>query len=140
MSECRNLSDEEIVTIQQTSARPEAACDEAFRIPWELRSFSIGVAFYESADFSWDAFQELLIDAIDKAADDQRPEHYYARWMEALEALLISRGELALAELDHRTDEILLTPRDATHQHPHAEPVAVSGLDHDDIRHQNHRH
>jgi len=125
VADCVTLADEQVTEIHAASARPVRDGDEAFRIPWELRSFALSVAYHESAGFPWTDFQTELIGAIDTASDDDRPEHYYARWVEAMEALLRQRGGLDTAELDRRTQAILATPRDDTHQHPHDGPAAV---------------
>jgi len=123
------LAEDDIKRIHGESARPARDGDEAFRIPWELRSFALGVAYYESDNFPWTDFQTALVGAIDSADEQNQPEHYYARWVEALEALLRERGGIDAEELDRRTQQILETPRDETHQHPHDDPVAVDHSD-----------
>lgn len=126
MAECQSLTGDDVEQIRGTSARPAREGDEAFRIPWELRSFALGVAVHEAEGFPWTDFQGALVTAID-AAQDGQPEHYYARWVEALEALLRERGGLDVDELDRRTQQILDTPRDDGHTHPHHDgPVAVA--------------
>jgi nitrile hydratase accessory protein len=144
MPNCEILSEDTVKDLHAASARPlRHEGDEAFRIPWELRSFAMGVAYYESDDFAWNDFQAQLVAAIGKAEDDEKPEHYYARWMEALESLLAERGAVDVAELDRRTKEILETPRDDTHQHAHADPVSVAadhGHDHDHDHGLGHGH
>jgi nitrile hydratase accessory protein len=127
VAECRTLTEDDVTQIRGTSARPVRQGDEAFRVPWELRSFALGVAVHESEDFPWTDFQSALVTAIDAAQDGNEPEHYYARWVEALETLLRERGGLDVAELDRRTQQILDTPRDDGHTHPHHDgPVAVA--------------
>jgi nitrile hydratase accessory protein len=121
MSQCQTLSEENIQDIHVTSARSARDGEEAFRLPWELRSFALGVAYHESANFPWSDFQSNLIKAIDKAEDKNKPEHYYARWVEALESLLAERGGLDLEEVNRRTQTILNTPRDDTHKHLHGD-------------------
>jgi len=39
--------------------------------------------------------------------------------------MLAGSGLLSESMLDERTKEVLATPRDASHQHAHREPVAV---------------
>ncbi|MEU1159673.1 nitrile hydratase accessory protein [Streptomyces sp. NPDC005921] len=123
MAKCETLTEESVRKLQQAVRAPREG-DEAFRIPWELRSFALGLAFYEEGNFPWEEFQSRLIAAIDKAGQDAGPEYYYARWMEALESLLTEAG-IELAVLDERTAQVLRTPRDATHQHAHEGPVTV---------------
>jgi nitrile hydratase accessory protein len=141
MGDCEVLTEETITGIFATSARPKRDDDTAFRIPWELKSFALGVAYHESEAFSWNEFQTELVSAIDEAADKSQPEQYYARWVEALESLLSRRGGIDVEELDRRTLEILETPRDDTHQHPHPDPISVqSGDDHHDHDGHDHHH
>lgn len=133
MAECSTLNEDDVKQIHAGSARAAREGEEAFRLPWELRSFALGVAFYEADKFPWTDFQAALVQAIDSAEEKNQPEQYYARWVEALEALLRERGGLDIAELDRRTQEILSTPRDDGHTHPHFDgPIAVASP-HDDI-------
>jgi nitrile hydratase accessory protein len=129
MGDCKALSHDDVQALHDTSARPQREGDEVFRIPWELRSFALGVAYYETKDFAWSQFQGRLVAAIDAAEQADRPEHYYARWVEALEALLNEHVGLDADELERRTQQILSTPRDDTHQHAHHEPVSVADGD-----------
>jgi nitrile hydratase accessory protein len=131
MSNCEILPDDVVTQLHATSARARNEGDEAFRIPWELRSFALGVAFHEADGFPWGDFQSELVAAIASAEDADRPEHYYARWIEALEALLTTRTALDVSELDRRTKTILETPRDDTHQHAHDAPASVEHGHHD---------
>lgn len=127
MADCSTLDEDEVKRIHADSARVARDGEEAFRLPWELRSFALGVAFHEADGFAWTEFQTALVQAIDDAEDKDQPEQYYARWVQALEALLQQRGGLDVAELDRRTQEILATPRDSGHTHPHYDgPVAVA--------------
>jgi nitrile hydratase accessory protein len=136
MAVCETLTEESVIGIFESSARARRDDDAAFRIPWELKSFALGVAYHEREAFAWNDFQTELVTAIDEAADQAQPEQYYARWVEALESLLIQRGGIDVSELDRRTREILETPRDDTHQHAENAPVSVaSSHDHD---HDNH--
>jgi nitrile hydratase accessory protein len=141
VADCVVLTEESVGEIFDSSARTRSSEDEAaFRIPWELKSFALGVAFHESAAFPWTEFQTELVAAIDQAVEQAQPEQYYARWVEALESLLTQRGGIDTDELDRRTQEILDTPRDDTHQHAHPDPVSVeSGHDHDQHDHEEHR-
>jgi nitrile hydratase accessory protein len=140
VADCVVLTEESVSEILDTSGRSRSVDDAAFRIPWELKSFALGVAFYESGDFAWEEFQTELVAAIDQAVEQSQPEQYYARWVEALESLLSRRGGIDTDELDRRTREILDTPRDDTHQHAHPDPVSVeSGHHHDDHDHDHRR-
>jgi nitrile hydratase accessory protein len=102
-------------------------CGEAsFDAPWELRALALGVAAHEVGRYEWDEFQHALISSIrdwESSGDDGW--RYYERWLSALEALLARGGVVAADELDSRTRIVLDTPRDASHQHAHPDPVAV---------------
>lgn len=132
MTQCSTLDEDDIRRIHADTAGAGRAGEEAFRLPWELRSFALAVAFHEAERFPWTDFQTALVQAIDSAEEQNEPEQYYGRWVEALEELLRERGGLDIAELDRRTQEILATPRDDGHTHPHYDgPIAVAAP-HDD--------
>jgi nitrile hydratase accessory protein len=125
MTNCNMVTQQDLSRIRALTGRSGREGDESFRLPWELRSFALGVAFYETGDFPWKDFQGELVAAIDASEDAGGPEQYYARWVEALEKLAGERGGFDPAELDRRTQEILATPRDNTHQHAHYDPITV---------------
>jgi hypothetical protein len=56
---------------------------------------------------------------------DAEPWSYYEHWLTALETVLAGSGLVSESMLDERTKEVLATPRDASHQHAHRDPVAV---------------
>ena len=90
----------------------------------------MAVAAYNNGQYEWSEFQLSLIESIreweqggrDPAAE---PWSYYEHWLTALETVLAGSGLLSESMLDERTKEVLATPRDASHQHAHREPVAV---------------
>lgn len=133
MSQCDILAEDTVRTIHAADARKTVRGEEAFRLPWELRSFSLGIAYYEATGVPWDHFRTQLVIAIDKAGTNDKPEQYYARWTEALEALVAQAGGIDIEELDRRTHAILTTPRDDTHQHAHNGPIEVE-------QHHDHDH
>jgi len=140
-AQCTTITIEDVAEIRTTSGRPDREGDEAFRLPWELRSFALGVAFYEGGTFPWEEFQHELVTAIDASEEAEKPEQYYARWVEALEKLATERGGIDPDELEKRTQQILATPRDDTHQHAHYEPVTVpAGHDHPVVEPVKHGH
>lgn len=112
---------------------PRNSGDVAFDKAWEIRAFSMTVALHEKLGFPWEEFQQQLIAAIrawESKQSDLSEWSYYERWMAALEEFARSKGWVESAELDRRTDEILAQPRNAHHQTPMREPVAiVSGKD-----------
>jgi nitrile hydratase accessory protein len=106
---------------------PGDADQLSFNHPWELRAFALAVAAYHNGQYDWSEFQLALIGAIRQWEDGAagEPWRYYDRWLEALETVLSGNGVLEGTELDDRTGAVLATPRDASHQHAHREPVAV---------------
>ena len=103
--------------------------DKGFDEPWELRAFAMAVAAYHEGHYEWSEFQLSLIESIKQWEDGSagEPWNYYEHWLNALETVLASTGALSdSAALDHRTREVLATPRNANHHRPRREPVAVS--------------
>ena len=101
-----------------------------FEEPWELRAFAMAVAAYHSGQYEWSEFQLSLIESIRQWEQggrdpDAEPWSYYEHWLTALETVLAGSGLLSESMLDERTKEVLATPRDASHQHAHRDPVAV---------------
>jgi nitrile hydratase accessory protein len=102
----------------------------AFSQPWEIRAFAIAVAAYDSGQYEWSEFQLSLIESIRQwersgRDPDREPWNYYQHWLTALETGLAGSGLLSESQLDERTKSVLATPRDASHQAAHPEPVAV---------------
>ena len=106
---------------------PKECGEAAFEAPWELRALAMAVAAHDEGRFGWTDFQQALIRSIQdwEAAPGERAWQYYERWLVALESLLERQELLSAEELDERTRVVLNTPRDASHQHAHPEPVAV---------------
>ncbi|GAA3746903.1 nitrile hydratase accessory protein [Streptomyces tremellae] len=132
MSAPASFSESEVRDLHDCSAAlPQQRPDEnPFRIPWELRAFALGVAGHEGGHYPWSDFQSALIENTAHADAAGRAEQYYARWIEAFEQVILDRAGVSRAELDDRTATILATPRDATHQHAHPEPIAVADAHH----------
>jgi nitrile hydratase accessory protein len=102
----------------------------AFTQPWEIRAFAIAVAAYDRGQYEWSEFQLSLIESIrqwEQSGQDPRTEpwSYYEHWLTALETVLAGSGLLSESQLDEQTKAVLATPRDASHQAAHPEPVAV---------------
>ena len=110
----------------QETIRPEGG-EVAFESAWEIRAFALAVAAHNSGQYEWAEFQRALVAAIARweESGSSTPWRYYDRWLEALESVLTERGALEAAELDERTRAVLTTPRDASHQRAHRDPVAV---------------
>ena len=98
--------------IERSIAEPEGAPlarkngELVFEAPWEGRAFGLAVALNEAGHYPWDAFRDRLVAHI---ADDRA---YYDGWLSALEALLLDRGLLDSAELEHRANAIRSGERD----------------------------
>jgi nitrile hydratase accessory protein len=117
----------ETLVAQMPGGRPG---ELAFSAPWEIRAFAMAVAAYNSGMYEWSEFQLSLIESIRQWEQgghdpDNEPWSYYEHWLTALETVLAGSGLLSESMLDDRTKEVLATPRDASHQHAHPEPVAV---------------
>jgi nitrile hydratase accessory protein len=102
----------------------------AFSEPWEIRAFAIAVAAYDNGQYGWSEFQLSLIESIRQWEQGGRdpgtePWNYYEHWLTALETVLAGSGLLSESLLDERAKEVLATPRDASHQAAHLEPVAI---------------
>jgi hypothetical protein len=78
--------------------------EDAFNQPWEIRAFAMAVAAYHNGQYEWSEFQLSLIESI-------------RQWEQG--------GRDPESMLDERTKAVLATPRDASHQHAHRDPVAV---------------
>lgn len=100
------------------TAVPHAPDDPGFSSPWELRAFSIGVAAHRAGHYPWPEFQRELIGAIQQWEDDPgaRSWNYYARWIEALEAVVTAHQMVSAAELEARTAELLAAPASSDHR------------------------
>ena len=76
---------------------PRSNGELVFEEPWQGRALGVGVAVLERTGASWDEFREHLVTAIEqrpRAADETDADAYYGAWLDAVEALLASRGEL----------------------------------------------
>lgn len=110
---------------------PRKEGDLTFEQSWEIRAFALSVALNEQDQFRWQDFQSRLIGSIQswEQSPDDSEWGYYEHWLDALEQLLSDTGLVARETLERRTRDILLTPRDAEHQHAKREPVKItSGL------------
>lgn len=110
----------------QEAIRPDGA-QVSFDTAWQIRAFALAVAAHQNGRYTWQEFQQALIAAIRswEQAENRGPWRYYDRWLEALETVLVRTGALTPAQVDDRTHTVLTTPRDASHQRAHREPVTV---------------
>jgi nitrile hydratase accessory protein len=110
----------------QQAIRPDGG-QVSFETAWEIRAFAMAVAAHQEGRFAWPEFQQALIGAIQgwEESGQATPWQYYERWLEALESVLATSGVVDRSEVNERTRIVLDTPRDASHQRAHREPVAI---------------
>ena len=105
-----------------SAAPPRANGELVFETPWHSRAFGMAVGMYQAGYFEWEEFRQALIRAIgawESAHDTDAAYDYYARWLEALESILVEKN-LAEAELiGELTREIAARPPEADHHHDH---------------------
>jgi nitrile hydratase accessory protein len=81
---------------------------------WESRLFGLSMSLYESGAFAWGEFQAELIAAIGawERANGTSGEgyRYWARWLEALEALATRKQLLAHGALEARIATLAARP------------------------------
>jgi nitrile hydratase accessory protein len=95
--------------IADETTLPRRNGELVFDEPWESRSFGLAVALHHAGVVDWEAFRARLVDVI--GAWERGPHNpdgwsYYARWHEALEALLVERGLVAPDEIARRAGTI----------------------------------
>ena len=109
---------ERVLDAEGPAAPPRTNGELVFHAPWESRIFGLTMALYDQGRFEWDEFRDRLIEAMAAAEADLGPDdsfHYYACWLEALQALLAAKGICAPDTLAERED--VLAARPAGHDH-----------------------
>jgi nitrile hydratase accessory protein len=84
-----------------------------FQAPWESRVFGLTLALHGQGGFAWDEFRDRLIAAIARAEAQLGPDetfHYYACWMEALQALLADKKLCEPGALETREEALAARP------------------------------
>jgi len=83
----------------ETGFHPSCVTDRnrpVFDAEWQRRAFGLAVALSEFGHYDWADFQRELIDSIGRweaAPENERARWaYYARWVDALVALVRDRG------------------------------------------------
>ncbi len=102
------------------AAPPMANGELVFDAPWQGRVFGMARALAEQGVFTWDEFRDALIASVaawDAAADTDAVYHYYERFLEALEDLLVARGMVGAGELRTRLDAFAARPHGHDHAH-----------------------
>jgi nitrile hydratase accessory protein len=109
--------------VARTDGLPRENGELVFESPWEARAFGLAVALCQEQGLDWDEFRTRLIAEIGRweaehgAVDEGWS--YYARWLGALERLVVERGIVGPAELESRTAEIAQAAEHHDHDHDH---------------------
>ena len=97
---------------------PMANGEVLFEEAWQSRVFAMTILLYQDGLFSWNEFQDELIEVIgrwDAVNDETRQYEYYDHFSEALNTLLNKKNIVASGEMGKRTDEYASRP----HGHDH---------------------
>ena len=108
-------TDERVGQMDGPAALPRKNGELVFEAPWESRAFGLAVAMSDQGQYAWEDFRQRLIAQIAAADAGGSPRSYYERWLAAFESLLLERGYMSRAELDHRTAEYASGARDDDH-------------------------
>jgi nitrile hydratase accessory protein len=85
-----------------------------FAEPWESRVFGLTMSLHEAGAFAWSEFQAELIAAIGAWEHTHGTSgegyRYWARWLEAFEALAARRHLLAPGALEARVADLAARP------------------------------
>lgn len=97
---------------------PMANGEVLFEAPWHGRVFGMAVALHEAGVFSWNEFQNQLIEVIgewDRDAQDVDEYQYYDHFQAALQQLMVDKNLLSPDDLAHRETHLASLP----HGHDH---------------------
>jgi len=98
---------------------PEAG---VFREPWEAQAFALAVALHERGLFTWAEWASALGAEIAAADPDPTGEHYYHRWLAALERLVADKDATDAATLARYRDAW----ERAAERTPHGTPIELA--------------
>ena len=96
-----------------------------FAAPWQAQAFALVLSLHERGVFGWDEWATALSQAITRAQDQgdaDLGDTYYRHWLDALEALLISKG-LAGHEQIHAMEAAWATAAART---PHGQAIVLT--------------
>ena len=95
-------------------APPRKNGELQFAEPWESRVFGLTMSLHEAGAFAWSEFQAELIAAIgawERAHGASGAGYrYWARWLEAFEALAARKQLLGAGMLEARVAELAARP------------------------------
>lgn len=108
-------------------------CDAAgpvFSEPWQAQAFAMVVALHDRGVFTWSEWAAAISAEIAEHAADHtaghRPiddgSHYYEHWLEALEHLLIAKGQTSHAAVD----DLAAAWARAAEATPHGKPIELA--------------
>ncbi len=106
---------------------PSNTSGPVFAEPWQAQAFAMVVALHERGLFTWTEWAAALASEIAEharehgaAGDDGA--HYYEHWLEALEHLLIEKGQTSHAAVDDLADAWSR----AAQATPHGRPIELA--------------
>lgn len=92
-----------------------------FSQPWQAQLFAMTVALNEAGVFTWTEWAECFAPRVRNAT----AEEYYDRWLEALEALLGSRGIVDRGQIP----ALAARWQRAAQATPHGQPIELDRAD-----------
>ncbi|MDQ6691689.1 MAG: nitrile hydratase accessory protein [Candidatus Dormibacteraeota bacterium] len=96
-----------VANLEGEAALPRKNGELVFQAPWEGRAFGMGVLLSEKGAYDWDEFRKCLVTAVATGGPD-----YYESWLDALQAVLESRGLVTRDEVVSRASEYEALERD----------------------------
>jgi nitrile hydratase accessory protein len=104
-------------------------CDAAgpvFTAPWQAQAFAMAVALHDRGVFTWTEWAaalsaEIAEHAVEHGATDDG-SHYYEHWLDALEHLLIEKGQTSHAAVD----DLAAAWARAAEATPHGKPIELT--------------
>jgi nitrile hydratase accessory protein len=112
-------SERSLETILDDNLQPPMANGEVlFEAPWQGRVFAMAVALHEAGVFTWSEFQNQLIEVIgawDRNSENTDDYEYYDHFQAALQQVMVAKGVLSSADLEHRQAHLAALP----HGHDH---------------------
>ena len=104
-------------------------CDAAgpvFSEPWQAQAFAMVVALHDRGVFTWGEWAAAISAEIAEHAaahsETDDGSHYYEHWLEALEHLLIAKGQTSHAAVD----DLAAAWARAAEATPHGKPIELA--------------
>lgn len=101
---------------------PCDATGPVFAEPWQAQAFALAVALHERGVFTWNEWADAISAEIREHAHDDDGSRYYEFWLEALEHLLIAKGQTTHAAVD----ELAASWARAAEATPHGRPIELA--------------